>query len=218
LAFPGAPDSNAVFNNNGVRYGVYYGAMFQAAQHWVFGVESDYNFFNKTNTVGGIVGCATGTCPGFPPGFADASGDSTSIKTGNDFSLRARVGFLVLPDLMLYGTGGAAWQKITASATCSPGGTTGLGASPFCAILSPGPAYSESHTATLAGFTVGGGLEWKIAQHFLVRGEYRYSDYGTYHASFFQTVPASPNVFANVRVTSQVATFGIAYLIPPPKW
>jgi outer membrane immunogenic protein len=207
IVFPGFPDSSTAntFNNNGVKYGVYYGAMFQAAQHWVFGVESDFNFFNKTNTVAGIPGCTTTACTGIGL-TTSVSGDGVSFKNGDDFSLRARAGFLVIPDLLLYATGGPSWMKVQETAFCT--GAT----SPACTF-----SLAETHTHTVAGFTVGGGLEWKVAQHFLLRGEYRFSDYGTWKNSFFQG-SGSFDVNTSTKITTQTATFGIAYLIPPPRW
>jgi outer membrane immunogenic protein len=204
--FPGAPDSAASFNGSGTRYGLYTGWMFQANSRWVLGVESDYAFHRQTGTVNAIVGCATAACSGGLNGPGPFTGDSTSLKIGDDYSLRVRAGFLVLPELQLYATGGAAAQRVSATLVCS---TTGAA---FCA-----PPLSTFSEKTLVGFTVGAGIEWKVWDHLLLRGEYRYNDYGTWKQSgFIQS--GQIEEFADVRVKSHMATFGIAYLFPPPRW
>jgi outer membrane immunogenic protein len=206
IVFPGAPDSNASFNTSGVRYGLYWGWMFQANNRWVLGVESDYAFHSQTGTVNAVVGCATAACTGGAFGTGPFTGDSTSLKTGDDYSLRVRAGFLVLPELQLYATGGAAAQHVSATVTCGPTGAAGCGF--------PLSTFSEK---TLVGFTVGAGVEWKVLDHILLRGEYRYNDYGTWKQSG-GIGSGLIEEFANVRVKSQMATFGIAYLFPPPRW
>jgi outer membrane immunogenic protein len=79
---------------------------------------------------------------------------------------------------------------------------------------------SSTVSKTLVGWTAGAGIEWKVLDHILVRGEYRFSDYGTWHeeATLFSGGGSVLVERANVHVTSQMATFGIAYLFPPPRW
>ena len=202
--FPGAPDSNASFSMHGARYGLYSGWMFQAADRWVFGAESDIAWGNKTGSVPFIVGCATAACSvgAFPP----LSGDSTSLTLKGDASFRLRAGFLVLPDLQLYVAGGPALQRVQATVVCSLTGAVPCG-----------PALSETDTKNMLGYTIGAGIEWKLMDHILLRGEYRYNDYGTWKQSAFLN-SGQIEEFANIHVKSQVATFGIAYLFPPPRW
>jgi outer membrane immunogenic protein len=206
-AFPGS-DGSASFHASGMRYGLYSGWMFQV-NNWVFGAESDYAIHHQTATFPGIVGCVSVACNGgaangFVPPF---TGDSTSLKFGDDFSFRARAGFLVLPQLQIYGTGGVAAQKVSATVVCN--GNTGAA----CTI----GVLTSSSSTTLVGWTVGAGIEWKLIDHILLRGEYRYNDYGTWKQNAFLG-SGQFEEFANVHVKSQMATFGIAYLFPPPRW
>lgn len=120
--FPGAPDSTAAhsFETSGVRAGVYAGAVFQLNPSWVAGIEGDYGFYNQSSTVGGILGCSTAACR--TVGFHGTSArDSTSVKNGDDFSLRLRAGYLVTPDILVYGTGGLAFQRVEATLNCAKG-------------------------------------------------------------------------------------------------
>ncbi len=205
---PFVVDSRASFNNSSTRYGLYTGWMFQANDRWVFGAESDFAFHSKTASVPFLVGCASGACTGnipIPPATT-FSGDSTSLKLGDDYSFRVRAGFLVLPQLQAYVAGGPAAQRVTATASCT-----------FTGAVPCFPTLVQTSSTTLVGYTVGAGLEWKLLDHILLRGEYRYNDYGTWKQSFF-VGSGQIEEFANIHVKSQMATFGIAYLFPPPRW
>ena len=75
-------------------------------------------------------------------------------------SLRARLGYLVLPNLMAYGTVGGAWGKIDYAANTS-GGVIKYNA-------------STAFSSTQGGWVAGAGLEWMIWPNWLLRGEYLY--------------------------------------------
>lgn len=212
IIFPGQPDSSAAnsFKTSGLRTGIYAGVMAQLYPNWVVGAESDYAFYHESSTVGGLLGCSTLACANNaglgPPLDPNALvNDSTRIKDKSDFSLRLRAGYLVTPDILFYGTGGVAFQHVEATMTCN--GST----SPACLFN-----HSQTSSATLVGYTVGGGLEWKLAPNWLLRGEYRYADYGSYKPSFF-VGSGDLEVFANVKVKSQIATAGLAYMVPIPR-
>lgn len=204
ILFPGAPDSSASnrFTTSDFRYGLYAGAMSQVYTSWVVGIEGDVGFYNKSSTVAGILGCSTAACTGGALVPFNLSGDSTGIKNTYDFSLRLRAGYLVTPDILAYGTGGLAFQHVEANMACN--GAT----SPACNF-----SQSQSISTTLAGYTVGGGLEWKLMQNWLIRGEYRYSDFGTWKPAFFVN-SGIVEVYPSIHVRSQIATAGIAYMFP----
>src|SRR5262249_52389563 len=160
----------------------------QISPTWVLGIEGDYAFYNQSSSVTGLLGCSTFACALLPstPAF-----DSTSVKNKDDFSLRPRLGFLVTPDIMVYGTGGVAFQRVEATMSCN--GAT----SPGCLA-----SHVQTDGAWLPGWTVGAGVEWKLAQNWLLRGEYRYADFGTWKPDFFRG-SHDLEIFANVKVTSQ---------------
>jgi outer membrane immunogenic protein len=180
--------------------------MFQVNPSWVAGIEGDYAFYSKSSTVAGILGCSTAACTGGSLVPFDLSGDSTSVKNKDDFSLRLRAGFLVTPDILVYGTGGVAFQRVEATVSCN--GNT----SPACSF-----SGTQTDGTWKPGWTVGGGLEWKLAQNWLLRGEYRYSDFGTWKPDFFRNGTTGVEIFSDVKVTSQIATAGIAYMFPISK-
>jgi outer membrane immunogenic protein len=75
-------------------------------------------------------------------------------------SLRARLGYLVTPDLMLYGTAGGALGKLDYAAS-NNGGVIAY-------------TTSTAFSRTQGGWVAGGGLEWMITPNWLLRGEYLY--------------------------------------------
>jgi len=207
LVFPGAPDSTASnkFSTSGFRGGVYAGGMFQvkSAPSWVLGAEFEYGFARQNATVAGLLGCSTAACTGGVLTPFNLSGDSTTVKMGNDLSIRLRTGYLVLPTVLAYLTGGFAGQNVSGTMSCN--GAT----SPACSF----GTLSSTTKAFLTGWTAGGGLEWQVLPHWLLRAEYRYSDYGNWNPSFL-VGSGVVELFANVHVKTQIATAGLAYQFP----
>jgi outer membrane immunogenic protein len=197
--FAGAPDASSPhkFKNSGLRTGGYLGANTQQGL-WVYGFEADWAHYDRSDSVVGLVGATTPDCcltPGSPVN------DRTSVTNKWDASLRARLGYLVMPEVLLYATGGVAFQQISASMSCDSA------VSQAC--------FSRSHAQTnsdvLPGWTVGGGLEWKLLPNIILRGEYRFADYGTVKENFFVGALGGPEIFSKIHVRSQIATAGIAY-------
>jgi outer membrane immunogenic protein len=207
IAFPGAPDATAAnsFKTSGVRAGVYTGLNIQVSPSWVVGIEGDWAGYKQSSTVAGILGCATAACTGGALVPFNLSGDFTSVKFGDDYSVRLRAGYLVMPSVLVYGTGGVAFQRLSTTLACN--GAT----SPACLFN-----HSETQSNTLVGYTVGGGLEWMIARNWLLRGEYRYSNFGNQKSTFFGN-SGDLEVSTNQKVSTQIATGGIAYFFPIGK-
>jgi outer membrane immunogenic protein len=207
IAFPGAPDATAgnTFKTSGVRAGVYTGLDIQVGPSWVVGIEGDWAFYNKTSTVAGILGCSTAACTGGALVPFSLGGDSTSVKFGDDYSVRLRAGYLLTQTVLAYGTGGVAFQRISTTLACA--GLT----SPACLFN-----HLETQNNTLLGYTVGGGLEWRVAPNWILRGEYRYSNFGNLKSTFFAQ-SGDLEVATNQKVSTQIATGGIAYFFPVGK-
>jgi outer membrane immunogenic protein len=98
-----------------------------------------------------------------PPGTL-----SRSVKFDELASARARLGYLVLPSLLAYGSAGLGWghSEITGTATTSR------------------ESVSASADANNFGWVAGGGLEYKLLEHVLVRGEYLHYDFASTSYSF----------------------------------
>jgi outer membrane immunogenic protein len=131
------------------------GYNWQFAPTWVVGIEGDWAWAKA----GGNINAPWVT----NPGGGVVGGSYTSMSSTLDWvsSLRARLGYLVLPNLMAYGTVGGAWGKID------------YAASNFAPAV-PAYATSTAFSNTQGGWVAGGGLEWMISPHWLLRGEYLY--------------------------------------------
>jgi len=198
-------------NNTAFRFSPYFGYNYQFATQWLAGIEGDVGFASKTTTLAGAFYPNTG--------ITNFDGrDSFAVKTGWDAGLRARLGFLVTPSFLVYGTGGAAWQHIEATSTCStaPNNESICSANSFAqdGPLSPS-VITDSQTKL--GWTLGGGIETMLGHNWIVRGEYRYADFGTITNTDTRScapglcVPSSLVITDTLRLRTQTATFGIAY-------
>jgi outer membrane immunogenic protein len=174
----------------------YIGYNFQFAPRWIAGIEGDFGFGDQATTRDGFT---LAELHDYQPG------ESTTLKATWDVSLRGRVGYLVTPATLLYATGGVAWQHFEFGSACL---------SQVCAAFAFTPAV-VNQAVTRAGGTVGGGIETALGGNWLLRGEYRYADYG--HASF-TVARSSTNIFENptinttdITLRTHTATFGLAY-------
>ncbi|MCO5066195.1 MAG: porin family protein [Rhizobiaceae bacterium] len=90
-------------------------------------------------------------------GYSGVKGDNagTEAKAGVEGSLRARLGYAVSPDILPYITAGGAAQSLKVT----EGGL--------------------SDRNTMLGWTAGAGVDVKVTENVFVRGEYRYTDFGS---------------------------------------
>jgi outer membrane immunogenic protein len=213
--FPLDGTSPRSIDPSSVRGGVYLGYNWQFASQWVGGVEFDWADADARTSTLGIPGCSSAACVPFPFPGESSQGDAASVKLGWDASARARLGYLVSPSLLLYGTGGVAWQRLTTSATCQFSGVD-----PICISLAGSPFATASSSTTRTGWTIGGGIETKLSANWILRGEYRYSDFGTVSNQAYLVTPAAPLSFSTIgyqlNLKTQIATIGIAYKFGGP--
>ena len=123
---------------------------------WIGGAYAGYNFQTGTNLVLGIEGDISAT------GKSGSSGGQT-ITNPWDGTIRARVGYAV-DRFMIYGTGGAAFGKISSN---------------------DGSAPVES--VSKVGWTAGVGVEAAVTDNVTARVEFRHTNLGT---ATFATDPA----------------------------
>jgi len=99
------------------------------------------------------------------------SDNGLSAKSGIEGSLRARLGYAVTPEILLYGTGGLAAknQKIDDSVT------------------------GVNDSKAMLGWTAGAGTDIKITDNVFGRVEYRYTDYGSKNFGDTGKVKSSDN-------------------------
>lgn len=127
------------------------------------------------------------------------------------FTARARGGFLIDPNWLLYVTGGLAVTRVKDSAICStPSNGT-------CGDFNAGTDITWSDSRTLTAGTIGGGVEARFWQNWSARVEYLY-------ANFKDTTPpttSAPTSFTPVpplfsfNHTLNVVRFAINYQFSP---
>ena len=206
------PDSycrETPFSFNGNKYtatgGVFLGYRLQFGSV-VAGIEGDFNAKNATAA--------------YTAATANAFRTETftaSASQGWDSSIRGRLGWLVTPSTMIYGTGGVAFGRVTGTFNYAASEIDGC-ISPFCAYVNGGGIWSTVRT----GATAGAGVETLISTavgpfpNLTLRLEYRYTDLG----NFSENVPLhtfcngtctspSSNALINLHPTFQTVTVGV---------
>ena len=221
FAVPISSPGSTRFDSSSFRVSPYLGYNWQVSSNWVLGVEGDWGWAEgRTRTLAGMAYPSLDfltSLGGFTP---QNGGDSFSFKSTWDASLRARVGYAVRPDILLYGTGGPAWLHVESTSTCSHG-TPDLP----CAILPPvGQLLTPlniTDSTTRLGWTLGGGIEAMLGSNWIARAEYRYASFGTIsNVDNRTTTPTGTTVFGGVvpasvaydlRLATQTVTFGVSY-------
>jgi outer membrane immunogenic protein len=228
-------DSNSLFfwqqnqsamqylDNIAFRAGFYAGWNFQIAPTYVVGGEVDFAFANETATFHGSpypVNLQFGS-PSLVLGGSFK--DTYSFQTKWDGSARVRGGWLVTPSTMVYFTTGLAWASFQATSTCSRVPTANVRncalGNYFGGTLGPGVI---TDSATKIGWTAGVGADLLLTSQWMLRAQYRFSDFGYLlgsGASFTDTrvctgcpSVASPlTVSSELRVTQHVFEAGVAY-------
>lgn len=143
-----------------------FGYQWQAYQNIVIGTEAD---------IQGIAGSGSRSenynlTPRAKPDLYVFGLVSTSRNISYLGTVRGKVGYLINPELYVYGTGGLAYGGVSSSISFSGAPFPPTGASPF---FSNGN-YSESRS----GWAVGGGAEWLFVKDLSAKIEYLYYDLG----------------------------------------
>ena len=152
------------------------GALKQDAQGVIFGAHAGYNRQFESDLVLGLEASIDGTSliRRESLGASDLAGDqailTSMVQSDIQGSLRGRAGY-AFGRLLPYVTGGLAIGHF---------GTQ----SDFAGANNANYAYDGFAThglqsTTRLGWTVGGGAEWAVSDHWSLRGEYRYSEFGS---------------------------------------
>jgi outer membrane immunogenic protein len=150
--------------------GLHAGYNWQLSPWWVVGIEADWSWTNAegnfTQSWVSIIG----------PTARPTALTSMSIGPNWLATIRGRVGYLVVPNALLYFTGGAAWADVdyTASANNEP-------------TRPDRYVSSTSFSKTVSGYVLGGGLEWALWSNWSIRAEYLF-----YHLNTSTAVVVPP--------------------------
>jgi outer membrane immunogenic protein len=116
---------------------------------------------------------------------------STSIPVQG--SIRGRLG-VAFDRVLLYATGGGEFAGIDNSVQGAFGTT-------------------DSSSQSRAGWTVGGGIEYALTPNWLIRGEYRFADFG--HLSYATPFTFGFGSFINLHQTENAVRAGFSYKFDP---
>lgn len=137
LSFDGFPIASTSFSADGAIGAAGVGYDWALSNNFVLGVFGDYTFGGIDDTY-------------------SLDGQPLTGRYDNIWSAGARAGYIVLPNTMLFATGGYT------NADFEAGSDVG------------------SESKNLDGFFVGGGIERQLSDNLFFKAEYRYSNFGTW--------------------------------------
>jgi outer membrane immunogenic protein len=188
--------SGVSFTNRGVFGGVEAGYNWQFNPNWVAGLEADFSWSDILGqaTVGFPIG---GGGTAIVPGTAAITASEQILWFG---TVRPRLGWLATSNLLVYGTGGLAYGRVSQSVyhvLNSPGGGAGVGYpvdGSTIQCLNGSTCFQGTSTRTVAGWTAGAGAEARVpGTNASFKAEYIYVNLG---GSNTFNVPNPPNFVA----------------------
>jgi outer membrane immunogenic protein len=203
LGPPGLFTETANLTMNGILGGGQIGFNVQM-QNWVFGAEGD---FQGTNQVAHhSFTCPAGVCSSvLLGGFLPVPGPAVAVTTSQqlDFfgTIRGRAGIAVIPEVLLYATGGLAYGQVDTNSN----------------VL--GATRQQNYDV---GWVVGAGIEGAFGGGWSVRLEYLYLDLGNLSGQFSTGVIAAGGAATlvqgfNSRVTDNIVRVGVNYTFSGPS-
>ena len=123
---------------------------------------------------------------------------TTALKSNLQGSLRGRLGY-AWDRLLPFVTGGVALGGFTQQSYLWGGDSQGL----FNA--------SSSRSSLRAGWTLGAGAEWAMTRSWAIRGEYRYTDFGSVSDASTYAAPAGALFTGTRRLDQNLVEFGVSY-------
>jgi len=195
--------------------GVQIGYNWQGVSNWIFGLEADFqasgedatgNVHQNTTNVGG----GGGSSGSGSFGFEIFNSQSISHNDRLDWfgTVRGRVGYAIWPTVMLYGTGGLAYGRLSESVSASSAITcVCVNAVP---VNFPSASQSFETSVTKTGWTVGGGIEGVVSNtHVTWKVEYLYMDLGTANYTFNSS--GLGTITLSTHFTDNIVRVGLNY-------
>lgn len=169
-----AAGSSAVGTSDWEGFGTLQLAYDKRYGNFVVGALVDYDFYpdrpsasGSTDVDGSIGAELFGMFPVGPFPVSNYATLSSSVELKSVWSLGGRLGYVVSPNLMVYGLGGYTQAKLDGQVDLSYLDLETLGAT----------TVSVQAPDRLHGFFLGAGGEVKVADHIALRLEYRYANY-----------------------------------------
>lgn len=189
--------------------GFHAGYNWQVSSILVLGIEGDFSFSNmKKDQTLNVAGGPLVASP-FIDGVACINcdlQDNLNVKIDNFASIRGRLGFLIAPSFMLYGTGGGAWADTKVDVNGSATWTQAVLPATLRGVQFGN--ISASGDKTFGGWVVGAGGEYMLTRNILLRVEYLHYDFGsktvTVDGAVNRVAPGLPAV--SIPVSADVKT------------
>jgi outer membrane immunogenic protein len=145
--------------------------------NWVFGVQGSYDWADIKGSH---------NTSDIPLGITSVTNDDKYLATAT-----ARIGYTVVPSVLLYAKGGAAWTSndITLSGVGGP--------------------FDAATDSNRVGWTAGGGVEYLFAPNWSIFAEYKYAGFGSHSVNFPVSGPL------NVTQDIQSAVAGVNFHLKP---
>ena len=171
--------------------GPYLGCNYQLLPMWVVGIEGDFSWVSLSGSASAPNLFANGTPVG-------SGGVSWSNKTDWLASLRGRLGYTVAPNVLIYGTGGAAWTRTSYAAL-----DAFSGGCPNC--------LSTAFDDTRTGWVAGAGIDWAPwNNNWIFRVEYlHYQFNGVSSTAAFNPLQSATFGWGDLKIDSVRA--GLSY-------
>ena len=150
----------------------------QVGYNWQFGqvvagVEGDFSWadIKESSVTSGIL---------VVPAIGQQFPLSREVKFDELATARARLGYAIFPGILAYATGGGAWGHSNAT-------------------FSGGPVFASS-SADGWGWTAGGGVEYKLMDHLLLRAEYLHYGFSSFNYNRANIVPHTVSGITDIDV------------------
>ena len=160
----GAQPPATSFETSGALGGVQAGYNWQFNPVWLIGFETDFDW-------SGMKGSSSNA-------FLLTNLDPVAAPLDERIkwfgTVRARLGYLPVDNFLVYITGGLAYGRVDRSGSFVT--SAGL-ISQFVPVgfnCGPGVCFAGSSSSVAAGWTLGGGLEYRLWEHFSLKAEYLY--------------------------------------------
>ena len=173
---PNVASSSTSFRGSGWLGGAQAGYNWLPGQAWLAGVETDISWSNISGS-------------GSTPTTVVFGQNSATLQASQNIqwfgTVRARIGYLVTTDVLLFATGGLAYGRVeeSASIVLPPGVSNSqgnFGSGYACGgIYGDSTCFAGSASRVSTGWTAGAGTEFRINQHASVKLEYLYVNLGS---------------------------------------
>jgi opacity protein-like surface antigen len=195
------------FDPKGFLGGVHAGANWQTGSI-VAGLEADLSF---TDIRGSSLSIPTPDVSPFATSTGSAAHSGTFDLLGSG---RARLGYLVSPNVLLYGTGGLAWTRFVENTDLSA-----LTVTPPPFFSNNGKFSSTSTTTWRLGWVAGLGAEARLFDtNWLARLEYLHYDFGNSGSSSLPIIFSTNSQRSTGDLTADVVRAGLSYKFDPDRF